>query len=363
MTDPATTLSALDLKRTANDIKLWGAELGFQQVVIGDVDLSAYRATFLRWLENGFHGAMGYMANNTDKRLYPERLQPGTIRVISVRMDYARQRGNSLAPMHRRNKAYIARYARGRDYHKLMRKRLQILACRITEAIGEFGYRAFVDSAPVLERAMAEKSGLGWIGKNTMLINRQAGSWFFLGELFTDIPLPIDPAGSEHCGSCRACLDICPTRAFIGNGQMDARRCISYLTIELRTAIPVKFRKAIGNRVFGCDDCQLVCPWNKFSTPSPEQDFSPRHGLDDADLVALFAWSEDEFLTRTEGSAIRRIGYECWQRNLAVALGNAETSDLVMTALQNKLSASSPLVAEHIKWALHQHRGAEGLAL
>ena len=345
----------IDLERTAADIKRWGAELGFQQVAIADVDLSGYRQSFLHWLEQGFHGAMNYMANHTDKRLYPQRLLPGTIRVISVRMDYARMRGNSLAPLRDRNRAYIARYSRGRDYHKLMRKRLQALADRMEQTIGEFGYRAFVDSAPVLERALAEKSGLGWIGKNTMLINRHAGSWFFLGELFTDIPLPTDSAGSDHCGSCRACLDICPTGAFVRGRQLDARRCISYLTIELRTSIPVQFRKAMGNRVFGCDDCQLVCPWNKFTTPSREEDFTPRHRLDNAGLLELFAWTESEFLERTAGSAIRRIGYQCWQRNLAVALGNAETSDTVITALKDKLPNSSPLVGEHIEWALRQH--------
>ena len=345
-----------NLPALAGDIKRWGAQLGFQQVAISDLDLSAYRPAYRDWLANGFHGAMSYMAKNQAKRLDPRRLLPGTVRIISVRMDYARQSDNDLAPLRQRNRAYIARYARGRDYHKLMRKRLQALADRIQQAAGPFGYRAFVDSAPVLERALAEKSGLGWIGKNTMLINQQAGSWFFLGELFTDLPLPTDQPASDHCGSCRACLDICPTDAFVSSGRMDARRCISYLTIELRTAIPLEFRRAIGNRVFGCDDCQLVCPWNKFARPSDEADFAPRHGLNDAGLLALFAWEESEFLQRTAGSPIRRIGYQCWQRNLAVGLGNAETSTTVVQALQNRLPGSSPLVREHIVWALQQHR-------
>ncbi|MCG8412576.1 MAG: tRNA epoxyqueuosine(34) reductase QueG [Pseudomonadales bacterium] len=345
----------IDLNALASDIKHWGAELGFQQVAISDTDLSSYHHSYKRWLGNGFHGAMHYMEENQDKRLHPDQLHPGTLRVISVRMDYALERENSLAPMRSRNKAYIARYARGRDYHKLIRKRLQALANRVQNAIGDFGYRAFVDSAPVLERAMAERSGLGWIGKNTMLINKRAGSWFFLGELFTDIPLPTDSADRDHCGSCRACLDICPTDAFVSAKQMDATRCISYLTIELRTAIPVEFRKAMGNRVFGCDDCQLVCPWNKFTRLTEEADFSPRHGLGDSELVDLFGWNEQEFLQRTEGSPIRRIGYECWQRNLAVGLGNAETSERIVAALRDRLGQSSPMVREHIEWALQQH--------
>ena len=259
--------------------------------------------------------------------------------------------------MRARSKAYIARYARGRDYHKLMRKRLQSLATRIEGQVGAFGYRVFVDSAPVLERALAEKAGLGWIGKNTMLLNKQAGSWFFLGEILTDLPLPIDiPDDVEsHCGSCTACLDFCPTKAFVAPGQLDARRCISYLTIELRTAIPEDLRPLMGNRVFGCDDCQLVCPWNKFSQMSPEADFSPRHGLDDAELTDLFGWSEAEFLANTAGSPIRRIGYECWLRNLAVALGNAHSEPAIIAALKKRRQHPSALVREHVHWALAQH--------
>ena len=344
-----------ELQLLAQNIKSWGKELGFQQTAIGDADLSDYHDTYKQWIDNQYHGAMSYMAENTELRFYPEKLHPGTLRIISVRMDYAKQTENSLAPLDETNKAYVARYARGRDYHKLMRKRLQQLATRIEKEAGEFGYRAFVDSAPVLERAMAEKSGLGWIGKNTMLINKRAGSWFFLGELFTDIPLPIDNSVGDHCGSCRACIDVCPTQAFIGPQKMDATRCISYLTIELRTAIPVEFRKPMGNRIFGCDDCQLVCPWNKFTNLSDEPDYSPRHNLDDTDLVSLFRWSEDEFLTNTAGSPIRRIGYECWLRNIAVALGNADTSEEIVTALQQRKSETSEMVREHIDWALVQH--------
>ena len=271
-------------------------------------------------------------------------------------MDYALDSKDSLESMENTGKAFVSRYARGRDYHKLIRKRLQKLARRIQDVVGPFGYRAFVDSAPVLERALAEKSGMGWIGKNTMLINKQAGSWFFLGELFTDLPLPVDEQVPDHCGSCSACLDICPTNAFIKPNLLDATRCISYLTIELRTSIPVEFRKPMGNRIYGCDDCQIVCPWNKFSEPTQEKDFTPRHKLDDAQLVDLFAWSEREFLKRTEGSAIRRIGYDCWLRNIAVALGNAPSSKEIVGALQSRLNNVSDMVTEHIEWALLQHK-------
>jgi epoxyqueuosine reductase len=277
------------------------------------------------------------------------------MRVLTVRMDYSLEKEQTLSPLKQPHIAYISRYARGRDYHKLIRKRLQKLAERISAHIGEFGYRAFVDSAPVLERALAEKSGLGWIGKNTLLLNKQAGSWFFLGELFTDLPLPIDDPVSAHCGSCTACLDICPTQAFAGPNVLDARRCISYLTIELKGSIPEALRPLMGNRVFGCDDCQLICPWNKFSQLSSEQDFAPRHALDNSELSQLFLWSEETFMTRTEGSAIRRTGYEGWLRNLAVGLGNAPTTIAVIQALQARQEHPSALVREHVEWALHQH--------
>lgn len=349
-------MSDLDFTQLGADIKNWGKELGFQQLAITDVDLSEYEPQLHDWVEKKFNGAMDYMALNHDKRTHPEQLLPGTIRVICVRMDYSLEIENSLLPMQQTDKAYVSRYARGRDYHKLIRKRLQSLASRIKQVAGPFGYRAFVDSAPVLERALAEKSGMGWIGKNTLLINKKAGSWFFLAELFTDLPLPIDAPESAHCGSCSACIDICPTQAFVKPNLLDARRCISYLTIELRGSIPEEFRKPIGNRVFGCDDCQLVCPWNKFSHKSNEKDFSPRNNLDDIQLVDLFSWNEQQFLHNTAGSPIRRIGYECWLRNIAVALGNAPHSKDVISALESKLEHPSELVREHVLWALKQHQ-------
>tara|TARA_B110000879_G_scaffold102167_1_gene138114 strand:- start:1746 stop:2798 length:1053 start_codon:yes stop_codon:yes gene_type:complete len=349
-------MTEIDIKLIAADIKKWGVELGFQQVSFTDIDLSKYEHHLKDWIDRNYHGAMSYMAENHDKRCHPEQLVPGTIRVVCVRMDYASDSKDSLESMESTGKAFVSRYARGRDYHKLIRKRLQKLARRIQDVVGPFGYRAFVDSAPVLERALAEKSGMGWIGKNTMLINKQAGSWFFLGELFTDLPLPVDEQVSDHCGSCSACLDICPTNAFVKPNLLDATRCISYLTIELRTSIPVEFRKPMGNRIYGCDDCQIVCPWNKFSEPTQEKDFTPRHKLDDAQLVDLFAWSEREFLKRTEGSAIRRIGYDCWLRNIAVALGNAPSSKEIVGALQSRLNNVPDMVNEHIEWALLQHK-------
>ena len=349
-------MTEIDIKLIEADIKKWGVELGFQQVSFTDIDLSKYEHHLKDWIDRNYHGAMSYMAENHDKRCHPEQLVPGTIRVVCVRMDYALDSKDSLESMENTGKAYVSRYARGRDYHKLIRKRLQKLARRIQDVVGPFGYRAFVDSAPVLERALAEKSGMGWIGKNTMLINKQAGSWFFLGELFTDLPLPVDEQVSDHCGSCSACLDICPTNAFVKPNLLDATRCISYLTIELRTSIPVEFRKPMGNRIYGCDDCQIVCPWNKFSEPTQEKDFTPRHRLDDAQLVDLFAWSEREFLKRTEGSAIRRIGYDCWLRNIAVALGNAPSSKEIVGALQSRLNNVPDMVNEHIEWALLQHK-------
>jgi len=348
-------MSEIDINQIAADIKKWGVEFGFQEVSFTDIDLSKYEHHLKDWIDRNYHGAMSYMAENHDKRCHPEQLVPGTIRVVCVRMDYAIDSEDSLDSMQNTGKAYVSRYARGRDYHKLIRKRLQKLARKVQDVAGPFGYRAFVDSAPVLERALAEKSGMGWIGKNTMLINKQGGSWFFLGELFTDLPLPVDEQVSDHCGSCSACLDICPTNAFVKPNLLDATRCISYLTIELRTSIPVEFRKPMGNRIYGCDDCQLVCPWNKFAKPTEEKDFTPRHSLDDAQLVDLFAWSEREFLKRTEGSAIRRIGYDCWLRNIAVALGNAPSSKEIVGALRSRLGNVTDMVNEHIEWALLQH--------
>jgi len=348
-------MSAIDLNKLAADIKVWGVELGFQEVCIADIDMSEYRPHLEKWLDNQYHGDMSYMERHAELRLAPELLVPETLRAICVRMDYALTSSNSIAELKTPDKAYISRYARGRDYHKLIRKRLQRLATKVSEAAGPFGYRAFVDSAPILERALAEKSGMGWIGKNTMLINRKAGSWFFLAELFTDLPLPVDTPTTGHCGTCTACLDICPTKAFVGPNVLDARRCISYLTIELRTSIPEELRPMMGNRIFGCDDCQLICPWNKFTRISQEEDFAPRHGLDDTSLVNLFKWTEEEFLQRTEGSAIRRIGHECWLRNIAVALGNAKSTPEIIAALQTRSHHDSALVREHTQWALQRH--------
>ena len=349
------SMPAIDYSALTADIRLWANELGFQQLGIAGVDLDKDEAYLLKWLDAGRHGEMDYMARHGSKRSRPDELLPGTLRVISVRMDYlpegARDGWEVLADADR---AYVARYAIGRDYHKLMRNRLQKLATRIADRVGPFGYRAFVDSAPVLERALARDAGLGWIGKHTCLINRHAGSWFFLGELYTDLPLPVDAPETEHCGTCRRCIDICPTQAIVAPYQVDARRCISYLTIELRSAIPLELRRPMGNRIFGCDDCQLVCPWNKFATHSPEGDFRPRHALDDRSLVDLFAWSEEEFLTRTEGSPIRRTGHLGWLRNIAVALGNAAYSTATVEALQSRLDHPSELVREHVQWALQE---------
>lgn len=339
-----------------SDIIRWGNGLGFQQVGVSDINLAVAEARLAEWLRDKFHGEMDYMQRHGSKRSRPEQLVAGTVRVISVRMDYL-PNGQDEAQdlLDHKSRAYISRYALGRDYHKVLRGRLQRLATQIEQHIGAFGYRVFVDSAPVLEKALAEKAGIGWIGKHTNLLNKKAGSWFFLGELYTDLPLPVDAAATAHCGTCRACIDVCPTQAIVAPYKLDARRCISYLTIELRGSIPVEFRKPIGNRIYGCDDCQLCCPWNKFAEPTGEGDFAPRHGLDSAKLTELFALSESAWLEITEGSAIRRIGYDCWLRNIAVALGNAETSEEVVRALKARLYSNSALVSEHVEWALQQH--------
>jgi epoxyqueuosine reductase len=342
----------------AVQIKHWGTELGFQQVGVSATDLGEDEAHLINWLAAGRHGAMDYMERHGVKRSRPRELQAGTVRVISVRMDYDPPAArDSWEVIDNPALGYVSRYALGRDYHKLMRARLQKLADRIADQVGPFGYRAFVDSAPVLEKALARNAGLGWIGKHTNLINTQAGSWFFLGELYTDLPLPVDAPATEHCGTCVRCIEICPTQAIVAPNQLDARRCISYLTIELRDSIPVELRPLIGNRIYGCDDCQLVCPWNKFARKSAEPDFVVRHGLDAAALVDLFAWSEDEFLIRTEGSAIRRIGHESWLRNIAVALGNAAHSESIVSALRSRLDHPSALIREHVQWALARHLG------
>lgn len=341
------------LAALAAAIKTWGRELGFQQVGITDIDLGKHEARLLDWLAEGFHGEMDYMARHGLKRGRPAELIPGTVRVIAARMDYLPPA--AAAPWSVLNQpelGYVSRYALGRDYHKVLRQRLQRLAGRIAAAIGPFGYRVFSDSAPVLEKALAEKAGLGWIGKHSNLLDRHIGSWFFLGEIYVDLPLPADRPAGAHCGRCTACLAVCPTRAIVAPYRVDARRCISYHTIELRGPIPPEFRRAIGNRIYGCDDCQLVCPWNRFAQSSGEPDFRVRHGLDAPRLIELFGWDEAKFLRRTEGSAIRRIGHERWLRNIAVALGNAPRSVAVVAALQGRMAHPSELVREHVAWAL-----------
>ncbi len=345
----------------AEDIKRWAGELGFRRAGITDVDLDGDEVHLLNWLAAGRHGEMAYMSRHGTKRSRPETLVPGTIRVVSVAMDYLPAGAAPTdAVLANDTLGFISRYALGRDYHKVIRRRLHRLAERIEEVVGHFGYRAFVDSAPVLEKALARNAGLGWIGKHTNLIARDGGSWFFLGELYTNLPLPADQAVGDHCGTCRACLDICPTAAIVAPYELDARRCISYLTIELRGTIPVELRPLIGNRIFGCDDCQLVCPWNRFARASDVADFLPRHGLDARRLVDLFAWSESEFLRNTEGMAIRRVGYEGWSRNIAVALGNAVTTPEVISALEGRSADRSSLVREHVSWALNQHGKRNG---
>lgn len=355
------THNALDdqgLQSLANRIRTWGRELGFQQVGIADTELPVAEARLDQWLADGRHGDMAWMARHGRKRSRPAQLLPGTQRVISVRMDYhpAEAAADGDAVLNDTARAFISRYALGRDYHKLMRKRLQHLASQIEAASGSDGYRVFVDSAPVMEKPLAEKAGLGWIGKHTLLLNHQAGSWFFLGELYTDLPLPVDTPGTDHCGTCRACIDVCPTGAITAPYQLDARRCVSYLTIEHKGTIPESLRPLLGNRIFGCDDCQMVCPWNKFAQPTDEADFRPRHGLDTADLVTLFLWDEPTFLRSTEGSAIRRLGHERWLRNIAVALGNAPTDTGVIDALHQRREHPSELVREHVAWALERHQ-------
>ncbi|MBP3985824.1 tRNA epoxyqueuosine(34) reductase QueG [Pseudoxanthomonas helianthi] len=353
MPSPAPRLDAAALAARVREL---AREFGFQRCGISDVELGEDEAFLRDWLAQGLQGSMGWMAAHGDKRSRPAELIPGTVRVISVGLDYGRRDDEEAwATLADGGRAYVARYALGRDYHKLMRNRLQKLAERIAEEIGPFGHRVFVDSAPVLERALARNAGLGWIGKHTCLIDRDGGSWFFLGEIYVDLPLPVDQPATAHCGTCTRCIDICPTQAIVAPYRLDARRCISYLTIEHEGAIPEDLRPAIGNRIFGCDDCQLVCPWNKFAKKTDEPDFRARNDLDTATLPQLFAWSEDEFLSRTEGSAIRRSGHERWSRNIAVALGNAPTTPEVLAALESRRDDPSPLVREHVAWAMKQH--------
>jgi epoxyqueuosine reductase len=346
----------MDYSVLAADIKQWGLGLGFQAVGIADTDLSAAHGRLAGWLGLGWHGEMDYMARHGELRSHPAHLVPGTLRVLSCRMDYlADIPGSVEEELQDPSAAYVARYARGRDYHKVMRGRLQKLCERIEAEAGPFGHRAFADSAPVMEVELAVRAGIGWRGKHTLLLDRGAGSWFFLGEIYCDLPLPVDAPAADHCGSCRRCIDVCPTQAIRAPYQLEAQRCISYLTIELKGPIPEEFRALIGNRVYGCDDCQLVCPWNGFARLSDEDDFKVRNGLDRSTLVELFGWTAEEFDRKMQGSPIRRIGYERWLRNLAVGLGNAPSSPEIIQSLKKRMDHQSPLVREHVNWALLRH--------
>ena len=357
-----------DLQELTRAIKAWGAELGFADLRIADVDLAHAEEGLSAWLAAGHHGEMDYMASHGMKRARPAELVPGTVRAIVARMDYLPLgssiktddwRTRELARQRDPGAAVVSMYARGRDYHKVLRSRLAQLAERVKAEIGEYGYRVFTDSAPVMELPLAEKAGLGWRGKHTLLLSREAGSTFFIGEILVDLPLPVDAATSGHCGSCSNCIDACPTGAILGPGRLDARRCISYLTIELKGSIPVALRPLIGNRIYGCDDCQLVCPWNKFAQRASVPDFDERNGLADSGMVELFGWNEDQFNRRMEGSPIRRIGHERWLRNLAVGLGNAAAArrgdPAIIAALQARADHPSALVREHVEWALLRH--------
>jgi len=345
----------MDYAALAARIKHWGTDLGFQAVGIADADLAAAEPRLSEWLGMGWHGEMDYMARHGALRARPAELVPGTLRVISCRMDYSASLADEWPALGDRRRAYVARYARGRDYHKVLRARLQQLCDRIVAEAGPFPHRVFSDSAPVMEVELAARAGIGWRGKHTLLLSREAGSWFFLGEIYAGLPLPADAPAADHCGTCTQCIEVCPTRAIRGPYRLDARRCISYLTIEHKSAIPEELRPLIGNRVYGCDDCQLVCPWNRFARASPEPDFRVRNGLDAASLVELFGWSEQEFGERMAGSPIRRIGYERWLRNLAVGLGNAPGTPEVVAALRERAAHPSVLVREHVRWALERH--------
>jgi epoxyqueuosine reductase len=345
-----------DFAAITADIKRWGRELGFADIGVSDINLADAEKLHQIWINKGYHGDMDYMAKHGTKRTRPADLVPKTVRVITARLDYLPPKAkNSWNVIEDNNAAFISRYALGRDYHKVMRQKLQKLCDKIAAEVPDFEYRVFTDSAPVLEVALAEKSGLGWRGKHTLLINKDHGSWFFLGEIYTNLPLPIDEKATNHCGTCSACIDVCPTRAITAPYEVDARRCISYLTIELKTAIPLAFRPLIGNRVYGCDDCQLVCPWNKFAEITQETDFNIRNGLDDISLVECFAWTEAEFAQKMSGSAIYRIGYKQWLRNIAVGLGNATSSPEIINALKARENDDSELLREHVSWALAQH--------
>lgn len=343
-------------------IKVWAQELGFADASIAELTLDEDRAHLQRWLDEGLHGQMAFMGRDLDKRAHPSGLRPGTLSVVSVRLDYRPLAEQAQAVLDDGERAYISRYALGRDYHKLMRSRLLKLGARLEQEVGPHGYRVLTDSAPALEKALARNARLGWIGKNTLLLNRHAGSWFFLGELYTDLPLPPEPQAlaSNLCGSCTSCLDICPTQAFVTPYRLDARKCISYLTIEHRGAFPLELRPLIGNRVFGCDDCQLVCPWNRYAQTTAEADFAPRHGLDTAKLVELFSWDAATWLRKTEGMALRRLDHARWLRNLAIGLGNAPVSPSATAALNVRRDHPDEAVREHVQWALQRHGAAVG---
>lgn len=351
-------LKVIQLEQLANDIKAWAKSLGFQHVGICDIDLSEHHQAVQKWLDMQYHGDMSFFERNIEKRLHPEQLHPGTVRIISVSMDYLPPDASFSKSLENSNQAYVSRYALGRDYHKVIRKRLGKLADKIKQQTGSLGFRPFVDSAPVLEHAIAEKAGIGWTGKHSLTLNKESGSWFFLGELFINLPLPIDKPIEENCGSCTACISICPTQAIIAPYVVDARKCISYLTIENDGEIPIEYRKAIGNRIYGCDDCQLACPWNQYAHTTQEEDFFAREHLHQKELVELFSWTEEVFLRNTEGSPIRRIGFLKWRRNIAVAMGNADdSSGKIISAIQNALTSlgeNDSLLKEHLEWALAQ---------
>ncbi|NOH50536.1 tRNA epoxyqueuosine(34) reductase QueG [Vibrio rotiferianus] len=343
----------MNYEQLAQQIKIWGKELGFQKVGICDVDLSEHEAALKKWLDAGYHGSMDWMARHGMMRARPDELLPGTVRAISVRMDYLPPEAKFASNLANTNHAYISRYALGRDYHKLVRKQLNKLGKLIEQEVGQFGYRPFVDSAPILERPLAQKAGLGWTGKHSLILDKDCGSWFFLGELLIDLPLPVDEPSVDQCDKCKACITSCPTQAIVDEKIVDARRCISYLTIEFDGVIPEEFRKPMGNRIYGCDDCQLVCPWNRYAEITEQEDFHRRESFEEPDLVTMFNWDESTFLKQMEGSAIRRIGHLQWLRNISVALGNAEYSQLIIEALEAR-QGENKLLDEHIEWALEQ---------
>jgi epoxyqueuosine reductase len=346
-----------DLPLLANHIKAWGKALGFQQVGICDIDLSQHEELFKAYLKKGFHGDMDYLARNVDKRLAPQKLHANTCRIISVRMDYLPPNAQFADNLKNDKLAFISRYALGRDYHKLMRSRLKQLGEKIKAHCSKLDYRPFVDSAPVLEHAIAQKAGIGWTGKHTLTLNEEAGSWFFLGELFINLPLPVDQSIKENCGTCTACISICPTKAIVAPYKLDARRCISYLTIEYKGVIPLEYRKPMANRIYGCDDCQLACPWNRYADITQEKDFFAKAFLKGASLISLFELNEHEFLEKTQGSPIRRIGYQSWRRNLSIAMGNASFDPTILQSLKTALEHNTcEVLFEHFTWAITQQQ-------